>query len=335
MEQSQSEVMTDLARQAFLDEGADLILPLDADEFLISEEGISCRARLEQLAVERVYSLDWVRYLLAEPEARQDSFLLSRPAWRNTQAESLKKIVVGREAFVRTDLKISQGNHVACIRTKSREQALVPERIVGLHLAHYSWRSEAQARLKVAVGWLANLAKYSPYTNMANHWRRDFDHLLHGEGLKPQPLINPFAVRWSGSPIALRYTRKRGDAFVTLLQTAQHIAEGYVQQKVLNQRAIVSCLVPFDGDATAFRVSVESVEAQSYPYYKIFSFSIVSETATWDEVCQEFAGRIRPLQRTAGEYSLQLAEQATGSYVQWVMPGDVLKPDRFMRWWNR
>lgn len=331
VEQSQSEVMTALARQAFLEEGADLVLPLDADEFLVPEDGISCRAILEQLAVDRVYSLDWVRYLLAEPEAGQDVFLLARPAWRSRQAERLKKIVVGREAFVRTGLEISQGNHVACIKNEAGEQALVPERIAGLHLAHYSWRSEAQACSKAAVGWLANLAKYSPYTNMANHWRKDFDCLLHGEGLKPQPLMEPLPVRWSGLMVSLRYTRKRGDAFVTLLQAAEHMAEAYAAQKVLNRRAIVSCLIPFDGDAAAFRASVASVEAQSYPYYELFSFSVVAETAMWDEVCQESAGRIIQLRRTAGEYPLQLAAQVNGAYVQWVMPGDVLQPDRFMK----
>ena len=90
VEQSQSEVMTALARQAFLEEGADLVLPLDADEFLVSDDGVSCRAVLEQFAVDRVYSLDWVRYLLAEPDAGQDVFLLSRPAWRSRAATSME-----------------------------------------------------------------------------------------------------------------------------------------------------------------------------------------------------------------------------------------------------
>ncbi len=344
VEQAQSEVMNGLMARAFTQEGADLVLPLDADEFLIADGASAhtldfCRRQLERLSLDKVYGVDWIRYLLRDPEQGTTDFLLARPCWREYRADSLQKVVIGREAFRTTGLFLTQGNHAACLRLKEGEQVLVPERMQGLHLAHFPWRSEAQARSKAAVGWISNLAKYSPYTNIANHWRKDFLCLLQGTALVPQPLKRPVAGdcsvygRKDGKPALLHYTTGRLDAFLNLLQAAEQIAIAYAGQKVLQERHLVSCLVPFGGDVEAFQHSLGSVEAESYPYLEVIAFAAEGmETDGWRTACQKFPSQVKVVERKEGKLLSDLLQEAvTGEYIQWVLPGDVLQRDKIWK----
>ena len=110
--QLQSEVMTELMREAFEAYGADVVLPLDADEFLVAESAaLSCRKLLERLDTSYVYSLSWIRYVLQEPEREQERFLLARACRRERTASQMEKVVVGKLVQGQASVTIAQGNH--------------------------------------------------------------------------------------------------------------------------------------------------------------------------------------------------------------------------------
>ena len=78
IEHIQSEVMINLVKIAANELEADLILPLDIDEFLIQKDtGTDCREILNKIT-DDVVSLDWVDHELVDPKHDRDKFLLSR-----------------------------------------------------------------------------------------------------------------------------------------------------------------------------------------------------------------------------------------------------------------
>ena len=100
--QVQAELLTQCMAQAF-EAGADLVLPLDGDEFLWPEAGGSMaavRAALCALSPAAVYELSWVRCALVQPEEGENVFLPHRPARRAVTPDALGKVMVGREAFL-------------------------------------------------------------------------------------------------------------------------------------------------------------------------------------------------------------------------------------------
>ncbi|MGN0939159.1 MAG: glycosyltransferase family 2 protein, partial [Selenomonas sp.] len=63
VELAHREVMNRLTREAITEHGAELVLPFDADEFLVNDENnLSCRQVLETLDPENLYCLRWRVY---------------------------------------------------------------------------------------------------------------------------------------------------------------------------------------------------------------------------------------------------------------------------------
>lgn len=71
----QEEVMNTLLAEAITDFGADIVVPLDADEFLVNTDTPeSCRALLQGLSRDALYPVCWRRY---EPIGGEGAFSLT------------------------------------------------------------------------------------------------------------------------------------------------------------------------------------------------------------------------------------------------------------------
>lgn len=331
VEQVQSEVLTQLMMRAAVQEKADIILPLDADEFLVTDRAENCRQQLQRLDSRKIFSLDWVRYVLAEPEIGQSEFLLSRNCLRERAPEVLKKVIVGSQVLEQAALFLTQGSHAMAYRDSQELMAIETQPVVGMHLAHFPWRGQEQASSKEACGWLTNVAKYSVHTNMANHWHRSFQCLQRGECLRPAPLKMPVKGEpWTGPVPRMQYTAPGSASLLrNLLSLGEQLAEAYREESILRRQRVVSILLPFWGDMPALEKSLESVYAQTYPYKEVFVLAMENVD------CSSLRG---PLQRRYQETQIlegteemicgRLQQAAAGEYVQWVFPGEVLHPEK-------
>lgn len=337
-EQAQAEVMTKLMEQAFA-AGADFVLPLDADEFLLPDGGQDmdwCREAL--LSVCRpadIYQLPWVTYQTVE-EYHGQQFTLTMESLRESQPEELGKLLLGREAWEKTSFRLSQGNHHALLPVESGLQRLKPLPLNGVHLAHFPWRSSNQAASKAAVGWLANVAKYSRQTNLANHWRQGFYRLIAGEKtVRPQLRHGQTAFIASAcKAILLSYTRAQSGEKVLLrnvLLAAEQLANAYSEQQAASEKHKVSILLPYLGDQEAFQTTFASVAAEDYPQVNLIVFPL-GEAASRDEwllgFLEEQSGQtakdIIYLQEQGDILWQDIDESADGEFIQWVFPGDIL-----------
>lgn len=337
-EQAQAEVMTKLMAQAFA-AGADFVLPLDADEFLLPDGGQDmawCREAL--LLVCRpadIYQLPWVTYQTAE-EYHGQQFILAMDSQRESRPEELGKLLLGREAWEKTGFRLSQGNHHALLPGTSGLQRLKPLPLNGVHLAHYFWRSSEQAASKAAVGWIANVAKYSRQTNLANHWRQGFYRLIAGEKMVRPPLVHgqPARVAPACKALLLSYTKAQSGEGVLLrnvLLAAEQLANAYSEQQAASETHKVSILLPYFGDQEAFQTTFASAAAEDYPQVSLIVFPLGEEAihddwllAFLQEQSDKTAKDIVYLQEQGDILWQDIAESADGEFIQWVFPGDVL-----------
>ena len=76
----QWEYTTELVVRAFREFSADVVCPLDADEFLLAdtEDVFQSRRILQNLELGVYYHLAWIDHFLTRPEEDRDMFLLAR-----------------------------------------------------------------------------------------------------------------------------------------------------------------------------------------------------------------------------------------------------------------
>ncbi len=155
-----------LAKKAVDSHGADLVLPLDADEFLYSLNGENPRSTLESLSDSEVYRLNWP-FFLPSDNPRKNSVFLPTYFEEYMNQSRLKKVMVGAALLRNPHNRISIGNQVLY---KDDSQAFWDARLLdNLILAHYPVRSAEQIMTKAIVGWANALCTLTP-GNVAGNW---------------------------------------------------------------------------------------------------------------------------------------------------------------------
>lgn len=337
--QIQSEVITSLARKAMSD-GADIIVPLDADEFLMADtsdtevlpEVISSdvRAALDRLKSSGAYSLRWVRFV---PQA-SGGMLLSRPALREREPEPLSKIIIGANLLAEPDVRIAQGNHNIVI-DKEPPVRLTTVPVTGLYIAHYPWRSHIQAARKCMLGWLANVAKYTRYTRVANHWRDGFRKMLSGGMVEPEPLSSPVHIaplirsRVADTGVSAADIDITGGSLMpVVLRAAEELAEECAEQRAYLTGKKITIIILDNGDISSVRHSLSSAVAARWPYKQY----IVCTARSGDDIrsiAVEEDVPIGLITRQDGAFKEELVHLVDGDFVQWLPAGYTVDEKRF------
>ena len=166
--QRQPEVLTRAARGAFT-QGADVVLPLDADEFL----KVPSRALFERVLTDLPPTLDaalhWQTYVPESPCPASQPLLAARRRLA-TERHGLNKIVLTRAFASDASAMLEPGSHTVASEQVARLQvARVRPGVAAL--AHLPVRSAAQLERKISVGWLAHRAARRANPDLAFHWR--------------------------------------------------------------------------------------------------------------------------------------------------------------------
>lgn len=191
----QSDQMTALARSAAEDPGAAWILPVDADEFVVTEKGASLRDLLSRYA--EPLSVPWVTYCPSE----FDDLAELNPAVRLTMRREREprlwtKILfpsdIAHRAFVET------GNHNVVVDGHAARRRILD----GVALAHLPIRNSDQWVRKVAIG--------------AFRWRAVGDEMVYNEYRLLESDPEGFAAGFRSA--AMRYALRDGDDEVGLVR---------------------------------------------------------------------------------------------------------------------
>ena len=172
--QRQPEVLTRAAREAFA-RGADVVFPLDADEFL----KIPNRALLERVTGDLPAGLNaalhWQTYVpeSACPPSRPLEVARRRVA---VERHGLNKVVLTHAFANDASAMLGPGSHTL-VSARDAPCRLARFRPDVATLAHLPVRSSEQLIRKISVGWLAHRAAHRLNADLAFHWRDLYEKL--------------------------------------------------------------------------------------------------------------------------------------------------------------
>lgn len=336
----QEEVMNTLLSEAITALGADIVVPLDADEFLVNTDTPdSCRELLESLSRDALYPVRWRRY---EPLDSEGAFSLRRPCRRAKSDEEVIKVIVGAGVTEVRPFHLVQGQHFAYWQTGRGWEPIPLSAAPPFHIAHFHWRSPDQFAAKVAVGWLNNVVKYSVYTVVAEEWKRAFDGLLRDEDIADIGRLSAdeaelFDLRPHVADLSLRYTGSaQPSVLARVLATGERIAESLAEEKARRRNRRVTVVIPFGGDEAALAASIQNVLAQEYDNKEIWIPVVGGANPRRAEaVGASFKDEGTPIGVLSAPSGASLGERleqvAAGDYVQYLFLGDCIATDKFLR----
>lgn len=244
VEQAQSEIMTSLMYEAIKKYGADIVVPLDADEFLVNiETEENCRTILQNIDSNGVYAVDSINYFPSLDD-KTELFLPWRPCYRAREKQKDPKVIVGRKVIEDFHVSLLQGNHD--IGISKRKKKLINYSCCNLfQIAHFQVRSREQFVSKVSVGWIGNLARHNKTLNQASHWKAAFEKIKHGMIISEDEIIKMVSgidiekkdLEYASLKKHCQYSQINYadliavDPFINLLYTSESLAAEYAHNK--------------------------------------------------------------------------------------------------------
>lgn len=328
----QSEVMTQLMERAARECGADVILPLDADEFLMPLGNISCRSLLEQFPRGEARSLHWRDYAPADPETHEGAFLLSQPLICRSAYRLGQKVIVGGELLRTATVRLMQGNHGIEILTDKGWQGQTLSFVSGLETAHFPWRSEAQARSKFAVAWPNIAAKYTRNTLAGSTYRAFFEAVRRGEAMAfdyGEDDWTSVDVRSIIPQPQLHYTKHtKPNVLANVLAVSEQLAETLAETRAEEKKRRVTTIITYLGEREPFLQTLASARAEHYPLRELVVL------APGDPLPEEVRVVLeeQSVARLEGVRAFDaLAAAVHGDYVEWLLPGEMAQPGKLRR----
>lgn len=320
VEYAQYIVMTSLMDKAANEMGADWILPLDIDEYLIPKNGVDCRSLIRGIK-DNVVSVDWVDHELIDTEHDRDKFLLSRLCNRSLKPNAMSKIIV-KGNFVRNNsVRLVQGNHGLVTKADNGvEDYISASRNTSLILAHYPHRSKEQFVSKNAIGWLTTSLKYSSATTMSVHWKRAFDAICANDIAVPKIQDSKFVGKLYEDDIKLIYTDSGPiNVIPRVLKLAEKVCDMYAREYSLNRISPITVIMPLGKDFEAVADTIGSLLSQTLDKWKLIILAPDDLDESVRNALTECDGRIKVVGLND--------DVSPEGYVKFISPGRKLAPE--------
>ena len=328
-------MMLSLLREAIEQHNADIVFPLDIDEFLINTENdVSVREILQKLDTTKVYHVHMYQYALLHPYTDSMQFLLSQSCIReplSNEGPHGGKVIVGAEAVKDASFRLIQGCHYAYKESTEGDEMIPLFAVPYIHVAHFHWRCNDRYSIKTVLGWLGTASKYTIHSFSCNYMKvqynkivrgekSDFDKTMGVEVTEAVDLTNFCATQ------QMRYGNLvKANLLPIALQECEKIAEAYAEEKVIRRKKIVSILIPFWGNTRNLYSALQVVKKQTYPHNEVFILNYSDITVDLTDDNADMTLKVLNCKGNASHVTeKQLSTQAHGDYVQWILPGSDL-----------
>ncbi|WJI08600.1 glycosyltransferase family 2 protein [Methanobacterium sp. CWC-01] len=173
--------MNQLLLKAVNEFNADVVVPLDADEFLMSSEGGNPRKILENIEPNTYYLAKWKSYVPMFDGNEDEKFIpLKITKCRDDIFEEYYKVILPKELVFEYDVELTFGNH-DLMYDPTYEEVINSVINPDLRIAHFPIRSKEQTISKIAVGWIYSLYRTVRVGDQSFHWKVIFDELKENE----------------------------------------------------------------------------------------------------------------------------------------------------------
>ncbi|MDN4620956.1 glycosyltransferase family 2 protein [Paenibacillus sp. PsM32] len=167
---NQSEKMNKLMATTLELYSPDIILPLDADEFVTSTNKGNPRKILESLDRSKVHYIKWKTYIPSLLDQEDEIFVPKRIInFRDESLEKFYKVIITSKIIENYQVQLTMGNHSITIPKNINK---VPETIElkDIKLAHFPVRTLNQIISKSVVGWMNYLTTPDRENTAGKQW---------------------------------------------------------------------------------------------------------------------------------------------------------------------
>lgn len=252
------------------DMSPDIILPLDADEFLTGD--LNPREILETLDLNKIYYINWQWFVMTKKDDPNELFIpkrmkycLDRPAWNYSDKKPVTKAIIPAKYFKKMRLTLSMGHHTVF----GNEKAVI-ESLTTVRLAHYRAISEQQLIYKTCcytirdISTLENNFETAQRTNQmamieqgSDMWEAAEDASYGGydRNIVYSPINLSFCTK---SSIDIKYAKYSKESLSQrLLNTGREMAvRAYNSERAKREKAfikpIILCLDGIRGEECVF-----------------------------------------------------------------------------------
>lgn len=179
----------------------DLIIPLDSDEFIVSEhENDSPRTILEGLKDDCLYLYKWRNYIPSSTQETNSFVPDEFKICRTRSVEKVEKTIIPTR-IVSDDFTLINGNHDAFDNGNPLTKKKVPK----LRLAHYPIRSKKQFILKNTIGFFNRLCTPTYVMGRSKHIEDAYFEYMNNKQIDLNTL-QKFAVNYCQNNVSINET---------------------------------------------------------------------------------------------------------------------------------
>lgn len=238
-----------LLLKAFNEFEADIIVPLDADEFIISKDKGNPRKIIEKIESNTFGMVKWKTYVPDFNNDKNKKFIPKNIILaRDESLERYYKVIIPKELVKNYEAKLSTGSH-NLLYDKKYENRIKRVICPNLRIAHFPIRSKEQTFSKIVVGWINDLHRLDRRVNDSFHWQKIFNKLKENEEISNEDVVNfakEFALKDDISQINLqddpidltfcknidiKYTNTKINPMSNLLEACEWLSLSYLNLK--------------------------------------------------------------------------------------------------------
>lgn len=160
---------------------ADIIVPLDADEFLISSNKGNPKEILERIEFPNFSLAKWKTFVPTFDKDNVEKFIPSKIIYaRDDAVEKFYKAILPKELVEQCNVELINGSH-DLIYDQQYENSIKRIYNSDLIIAHYPIRSKEQTISKIVVGWINELNRVDRKEGENFHWKKIFNKIKKDE----------------------------------------------------------------------------------------------------------------------------------------------------------
>jgi len=180
--------MNKLLLKAIDEFNADVVVPLDADEFLISSTKENPKKILEKIEDNSFHQVKWKTYV-PDFSNEKEKFIPAKITFARYGTEEMHKVILPKELVQNCGVRLNKGNH-SLRYDKKYKDVLKQVFNTDLRIAHFPMRSKEQALSKIAVSWINNLCDIRRTEIQSWHFQKMFNELKENGKLEDEDIIN-------------------------------------------------------------------------------------------------------------------------------------------------
>lgn len=190
--------MNFLLKKAIQEFGADIVCPIDVDEFITSDNG-NPRDIIEQIDKFTYYKLKWRTYVPTKDDDVNQKFIPSRMTHIRDENLEEYKVILHRNLFDEFDASLTVGSHELQFDRDKYANTVRCEVCDDLIMAHFPLRSKEQTISKVLVSYPNLLCRIEVNPNLGfhrSHYAPMFFKIKQNGDVSDEDVIE-FAKRYS------------------------------------------------------------------------------------------------------------------------------------------